>query len=469
MKKTDRKPEGEMATNPNPNPTTDRRKLSYHKKQERSLIDKLILAVVGILAVTIIALSFHNTAALAMVLKLNPHLAACLVEMLFGSLLFIRARQRALQRNVPLFLDIGYFISLAFVTGVNMWGLGQIHHTGYVFGAAITGAMWLMENTLVWLWTDSHRPHEKSVREMKREVRKEIERARELQWIAWKRFELQKPDLALIKRARKAEREREKVVKEGLPYFFQTPDKQAAGQTNNQTDKQPNTEQTKQTDKQSQSKQTVQTKQTNKQTNTEQTEQTDKQIKQAPNKQDGIEQMKRTNEGGQIEGTKQDPEAEHQTDKRNPNTQTKQTTEQTDRQRHEQGQSEQTNIKRTPNKQDDNEQTNEHANQTPDKPNKQTDTEQTTEQVSELAAKQTNKQTPDKQTNNVVYIKQTNKKPTYEELLEMLDQYYKEKKDLPTVRAFAEQANVKPNRSYTAIKKWEKANGWEGKKKTANK
>lgn len=120
--KTAQQPTGELATNPNPAPIIDRRKISYHEKQGRSLIDKLVLVVVGVLAITIIALSFQNTAALAKVLKLNPKLAACLVEMLFGSLLFIRARQRALRRNVPLFLDIGYFTSLAFVTVVNMWG-----------------------------------------------------------------------------------------------------------------------------------------------------------------------------------------------------------------------------------------------------------------------------------------------------------------------------------------------------------
>ncbi|WP_240874759.1 hypothetical protein [Shimazuella soli] len=36
---------------------------------------------------------------------------------------------------------------------------------GSVVGVAISGAMWLMENTLVWLWTRSHEPHVKSLKE----------------------------------------------------------------------------------------------------------------------------------------------------------------------------------------------------------------------------------------------------------------------------------------------------------------
>lgn len=132
-----------------------------------------MVIVVGVLAIVVILLSFGNTAKLAEVLQLNPKLTACLVELLFASLLTIRARQRALQRIVPRFLDAGYFSSLAFVTAVNMWGLGQVHPTGFAVGAAISGAMWLMESTLVWLWTDSHRPHEKSLKELKREAKKE--------------------------------------------------------------------------------------------------------------------------------------------------------------------------------------------------------------------------------------------------------------------------------------------------------
>lgn len=509
MKKTAHKqPVGGTATNLTPPIVKDRPEESYHEKKKRSWIDNVIIAVVVFLAGVVIYLSFGNTAKLALLLALNPHLAACLVEMLFGSLLFIRARQRALQRNVPLFLDIGYFTSLVFVTGVNMWGLGQVHPSGYIVGAVVTGAMWLMENTLVWLWTDSHRPHEKSTREIKREINKELEKERISQWVVWRRHEGKKPDLSLIKLAKKAERKRRKIVKKGLPYFFQTeyqtPDKQIAQSehdeqhqapnkqtphvkqmSNKQTDQTPNKPNEQTPDKAN--KQTSNTEQTpDKQNLNNQTEQTD-QDKQPNEQTDGATKQSKTNE--QTERQRANKQQSEQANiKQTLNNQTKQTTEQT-------------NIKRAPNKQGDINKTNK-ADKKPNEqekqtvqvakqkaqskqndsgtnkqdteankqaPDKQTDTEQTAEQVTELATKQTNKQTSDKKTNNVVYIKQTNKKPTYEELLEMLDQYYKEKKDLPTVRAFAEQANVKPNRSYTAIKKWEKANGWEGKKKTANK
>lgn len=468
---TARQPAQEMATNLTPPPIAeDRQKISYHEKQEKALIDKLVLAVVGLLALTIIALSFHNTAALAKVLKLNPKLAACLVEMLFGSLLFIRARQRALQRNVPHFLEIGYFCSLAFVTAVNMWGLGQIHNTGYVVGAAVTGAMWLMENTLVWLWTDSHRPHEKSVREMQREVRKEIKRTRALQWIAWRRHEGKKPDLALVKKARKAEDNRRKVVENGLPDFFQTQANRI--KTNNQTN-----EQIKQTsDKQDQPEQTKQT--TNKQDNIKQTKQTaeqtpDKQTNQTnktPNKQDNTEQT---------------PNIKHRTDKQiqteEPNTQGEQTPN-TERQTDKQDLSkqtesaEQTNNRQAPDKhqtdkdeQKDNQtnkviyinkQTVERTN-TSNKKGKQTDNEQ--------QAERTDKQQTIKQVQRKRASKQTANVPSYEQLLEMIDQTFAANKKLPTVRAFAEQANIKPNRAHTALKMWKEANGQTvAKTQTAN-
>ncbi|PTM52708.1 hypothetical protein [Desmospora activa] len=226
MKKKTAQPAGAPATNHQPLPIANRPETSYHEKQERSLRDKAVLGVVGVLAITVIALSFKNTAALAETLNLNPWLVAALVEILFGTLLFIRGGQRALQKNVPFFLDVGYFASLAFVTGVNMWGLGQIHPIGYVVGAAITGAMWLMERTLVWLWTDSHKPHEKTAKELEKEAEEEIKKAKILQRIDWKKWEAQKPDLALIKEAREAEKKREKVVKDGLPEFFRgVPDK----------------------------------------------------------------------------------------------------------------------------------------------------------------------------------------------------------------------------------------------------
>lgn len=188
---------------------------------KRSLLDKVILGVVVAIALVVIALSFSNTALLARELGLNEYLTAGLVEILFASLLFIRGRQRATQRNVPFFLTIGYFTSLAFVTGVNMYGLYQQSPTvGPIVGGAISAAMWLMESTLVWLWTESRRPHKKSAKELEREAKREIEEIKLLQRVSWMKWEAQKPSLDLIRKARKADEKRKEVVGDGLPVFF---------------------------------------------------------------------------------------------------------------------------------------------------------------------------------------------------------------------------------------------------------
>lgn len=357
------------ATNQTPPPISDRPKEVYHK---RSILDWAILGVVVGIAGVVIALSYGNTATLALILGLNATMAGGMVEVLFASLLFIRGRQRALQRNVPLFLDIGYFSSLAFVTGVNMWGLGQLHPIGYIVGAAITGAMWLMESTLVWLWVDSHNPHKKRARELKKEAKREIKEMKTIQAIQWMRAEAQKPDLALIKKARKAEDKRQKVVANGLPEFFA------------------NTEQ--------------QTPNTGLKTNVE-------------------HQTDQTNE--QTEHVKQTESAEQP--------------EQTD--------NEQTNNK--PAEQDAGKQTAEQTNIV--YINSKQTTEQTTkEQEEKLDTKhQTTKQQTAKRTTG----------PSYEQLLETLDQTFEANKQLPTVRVFAEQAGIKPNRAYTALTMWKKKNG----------
>lgn len=190
----------------------------YHK---RKLLDRLMLVIVVIIAGVVILLSYHNTSALAQELGLNPILTAGLVEILFASLLFIRGRQRATQRNVPLFLSVGYFTSLAFVTGVNMYGLAKSNPiVGPIVGMAISGAMWLMETTLVWLWTESDKPHRKRPRELMREAKREIREEKIIQRIEWMKWEAKKPDLDLIREARRAEEERKRVVGDGLPEFF---------------------------------------------------------------------------------------------------------------------------------------------------------------------------------------------------------------------------------------------------------
>lgn len=224
---------GEMAGNQSTPPIQDRPEQSYLKTKQkttervkdffkqRSPLDWTILAVVGLLALVVIALSFHNSTKLAKVLSLNPWLTAGLVEILFASLLVIRGRQRATQREVPFFLSVGYFTSLAFVTGVNMWGLAlENPGIGLIVGLAISGAMWLMESTLVWLWTDSHKPHQKTAKELQREAKREIKKIKLMQRIEWMRWEAQKPDLPLIRKARKEEGNRKKTIKDGLPEFF---------------------------------------------------------------------------------------------------------------------------------------------------------------------------------------------------------------------------------------------------------
>lgn len=193
----------------------------YHEKRVRTPLDWLVLGVVVVIALIVIALSFQNTSELARKLELNPYLTAGLVEVLFGSLLFIRGKQRATQRNVPLFLSIGYFTSLGFVTAVNMYGLYQKSPlVGPIVGITISGAMWLMETVLVWLWVDSHKPHSETLRERLKKAKREIKEERIAQKIEWMKWESRKPDLGLIKKARKAEEARKQIEAEGLPSYF---------------------------------------------------------------------------------------------------------------------------------------------------------------------------------------------------------------------------------------------------------
>lgn len=188
---------------------------------KRKLLDWIMLAIVGIIAFVVILLSFKHTTELARKLDLNPYATAGLVELLFGSLLFLRGRQRALKRNVPLFIEMGYFASFLIVTAVNVYGLHQKSPAvGPIVGISISGAMWLMESTFVWLWTAAHEPHKKSLRERMREAKKEIQEEKIIQRIEWMKWESKKPDLKLIQDARAEEEKRKKIVGDGLPEFF---------------------------------------------------------------------------------------------------------------------------------------------------------------------------------------------------------------------------------------------------------
>lgn len=192
-------------------------------------VDWVVLLIVVLNALIVITLSFGNTAKLAATLSLNPYLTAGLVELMFGTLLFLRGKQRSLSLNVPILLSAGYFASFAFVTAVNMWGLGQEHAViGLMVGAAISGAMWLMENILVWLVTDADKPYQKTwwdlIKERwrrRQQVKQMIKDEKECQRLEWMKWEAQKPDLKLIKAARRAEQKRKEILKDGLPEFFQ--------------------------------------------------------------------------------------------------------------------------------------------------------------------------------------------------------------------------------------------------------
>ena len=449
MNKTAKQPDRGQATNQHPAPTTDRPHKVYHK---RTALDKLILGVVIAIALVVIALSFSNTALLARELGLNEYLTAGLVEILFASLLFIRGRQRATMRNVPLFLSIGYFASLGFVTGVNMYGLYQESAmVGPVVGATISGAMWLMESTLVWLWTSSHKPHKKSAKELEREAKKEIEEIKIMQKIDWMKWEAQKPSLDLIKQARREEEKRKTIVAEGIPEFFKETTSNSKQKTHTKHQTLNSKSQTSNTEYQTVSYTQKIEGQTNKQTGYDQMNEQDQPEQTAQTKQDESKQTEATEQ----KDNKQTPD-EHRTNKDEANTKQEPIDEQTDDQTNNaQKDTEQTNNEQT-NKviYINNKQTRQTQTNTSNKQEKQTNNEQQAEQ----ADKQTQrKHASTKQTRRTV--KQTANVPTYEQLLEMIDQTFEANKKLPTVRAFAQQTGIKPYRAHKALTMWKEANG----------
>lgn len=206
---------------------------NHKNKRKRTFLDWLILFVVVGVAILVIASSFHNTTKLARTLGMPPLLVAGSVEIAFSIFLFLRGHQRALKLNVPLFLHTLYFGVLALVTGVNMWGLSDMHTIwGPIIGFAISVLMWGMETTLVWFWTEKDRPHQKTPWEKMREAKKEIKEEKIIQMIEYMKNEAKKPSLALIKRARRDEKKRKRIEtgqsfwswskseEEGLPEYF---------------------------------------------------------------------------------------------------------------------------------------------------------------------------------------------------------------------------------------------------------
>lgn len=200
--------------------------------KKRTLTDWIVLGVVFGTAALVVGSSLQNTMKLAELLNMNPFLMAGIVEVSFTTLLFLRGRQRALQLNVHPILHALYYISLTFVTIVNMWGLYTENRIwGLITGATISGLLAGFEIILVWLWTKGHEPHRKSIREIEREADREIEEERVIQRIKYKRWEAKKPSMKLIKKARRDERKRKRIEngksfwpwskeEQGLPEYF---------------------------------------------------------------------------------------------------------------------------------------------------------------------------------------------------------------------------------------------------------
>jgi hypothetical protein len=180
--------------------------------------------MVGFIAVNII-LSFGQTKVIAQLAgaenRLHQVAFSLLFEGLFAFTLLTRADQRAQNLNVPTFLNVAYFGLLVAITLINITVLYQYHEiAGPFLGVLITGTMLYTEKLFVWKNTEANKPARKKPRDLMREAKKEIQEERTLQKIEWLKWEAQKPDLKLIRMARKAEEKRREVVGDGLPEFF---------------------------------------------------------------------------------------------------------------------------------------------------------------------------------------------------------------------------------------------------------
>jgi hypothetical protein len=111
---------------------------------------------------------------------------------------------------------------------VNVYGLYLKNpQLGPYGGLAISALMWLFENILVWLFTKSNQPYEKSILRQYFDAIKQSWEEKLIQRIAWIKFNSQRPHLSLVKTVRKAEGKRKKVIgDEGLPRFFEFLEKQ---------------------------------------------------------------------------------------------------------------------------------------------------------------------------------------------------------------------------------------------------
>jgi hypothetical protein len=180
--------------------------------------------MVGFIAVNII-LSFGQTKVVAELAgaenRFHQIAFSIILEGLFAFTLLTRADQRAQNLNVPKFLNVAYFGLLLAITLSNITVLYQYHEiAGPFLGVLITGTMLYTEKLFVWKNTEANKPARKKPRDLMREAKKEIQEERILQKIEWLKWEAKKPDLKLIKQARKAEEKRKTVEGDRLPQFF---------------------------------------------------------------------------------------------------------------------------------------------------------------------------------------------------------------------------------------------------------
>lgn len=188
----------------------------------RKVFISVIFIVVVLTAVTLVALSFVSTSKIAAEVRVSPWLLIALVEIPFASLLAIRGFQRAHQLDLPAWLNLGYYASFAIVTSVNVYGLSQSAALlGVLVGLAVSGVMLLMDQLLVWLIIHSHKPHQKSARELLKEA-KEVTKLNETkELIKYMHWESDQPALSLIKKTRKDAEKRAKVMEAGVSEYIQ--------------------------------------------------------------------------------------------------------------------------------------------------------------------------------------------------------------------------------------------------------
>lgn len=211
------------------------KKLYQNQEQERWTIKKLLFGLVKgltilaifINALTIIGLSANNTMKFAEMLGLPPFGAMCLVEVAFALLLILRAWQRAHGLNVPLLLNLGYFGVFCLLTSINVYGLYLINpELGPYGGLAISALMFLFENILVWQFTKSNEPYQKGILKMTLDAMKEAWELRQIQRIKWIKYNARRADPRLVKKVRKTEKKRKKIIGDDLPEFFRYIEKQ---------------------------------------------------------------------------------------------------------------------------------------------------------------------------------------------------------------------------------------------------